>query len=162
MENEISSLKTENKELLSRVKRLEAGSSENEGATDVILNTHPVYKREIDTKNKNAAHQLNRCANSANLCTFYYPDHPDQKRNINGRNGKVVQSTANNPLTHLEDVNNNIIPASCQDLKLIGHTLNGFYSVRGIGPNNNQIETIFCKFFNLNQPSQSEDFKTSK
>ncbi len=50
----------------------------------------------------------------------------------------------------------------CQDLKLIGHTLNGFYSVRVVGPKSNQIETIFCKFFNLNQPSQSGDFKTNK
>ncbi len=96
MENEISSLKTENKELLSRVKRLEAGSSKNGGVTGA-LHSHPVHKREIDNK-KTAAH-LNRCANSANLCTFYYPNHADLKGNINGRNNSyVVQSATNNSL----------------------------------------------------------------
>ena len=40
----------------------------------------------------------------------------------------------------------NEIPRSCQDLNLIGHRLSGFYNVRGLGENSNQIETVFCKF----------------
>lgn len=37
------------------------------------------------------------------------------------------------------------MPSSCKDLKLIGHTLNGLYSVMG----NQSVETVFCDFTNL-------------
>ncbi|XP_046458714.1 uncharacterized protein LOC124205362 isoform X2 [Daphnia pulex] len=37
------------------------------------------------------------------------------------------------------------MPSSCKELKLIGHTLNGLYSVMG----NQSVETVFCDFTNL-------------
>jgi hypothetical protein len=36
------------------------------------------------------------------------------------------------------------MPSSCKDLKLIGHTLNGLYSVMG----NQSVETVYCDFTN--------------
>jgi hypothetical protein len=40
-------------------------------------------------------------------------------------------------------------PTSCEDLLLIGHTLNGFYSVKGT----KMIESVYCDFTKL--PSDS-------
>jgi len=42
--------------------------------------------------------------------------------------------------------NQKVVPNSCNDLQLMGHTLNGFYSVQGRDKNANRIETIFCNF----------------
>ena len=39
----------------------------------------------------------------------------------------------------------NGLPSSCGDLKLIGHTLNGFYSIAGSA----MIEFIYCDFSKL-------------
>jgi hypothetical protein len=39
----------------------------------------------------------------------------------------------------------NGLPASCEDLWLIGHTLNGFYSVKG----NKMLESVYCDFTKL-------------
>jgi hypothetical protein len=39
----------------------------------------------------------------------------------------------------------NGLPSSCADLKLIGHTLNGFYSVMGSA----KMESVFCDFTKL-------------
>jgi len=36
-------------------------------------------------------------------------------------------------------------PTNCNDLKLIGHFMNGFYSVKNSFDNRN-IETVFCNF----------------
>ena len=36
----------------------------------------------------------------------------------------------------------NGLPSSCGDLKLIGHTLNGFYSIAG----STMIESVYCSF----------------
>jgi hypothetical protein len=37
------------------------------------------------------------------------------------------------------------LPKSCQDLRLIGHTLNGFYSVMGSA----KMESVYCDFTKL-------------
>jgi hypothetical protein len=37
------------------------------------------------------------------------------------------------------------IPSSCADLKMIGHTLNGFYSVMG----SSMMESVYCDFTKL-------------
>ena len=39
----------------------------------------------------------------------------------------------------------NGLPSSCSDLKLIGHTLNGFYSIVGSA----MMESVFCDFSKL-------------
>jgi hypothetical protein len=39
----------------------------------------------------------------------------------------------------------NGLPSSCDDLKLIGHTLNGFYSVVGSA----MMESVYCDFSKL-------------
>jgi hypothetical protein len=36
-------------------------------------------------------------------------------------------------------------PSSCADLKIIGHTLNGFYSVMGLS----KMESVYCDFTKL-------------
>jgi hypothetical protein len=39
----------------------------------------------------------------------------------------------------------NGLPSSCDDLKIIGHTLNGFYSIAGSA----MIESVYCDFSKL-------------
>ena len=39
----------------------------------------------------------------------------------------------------------NGLPSSCSDLKMIGHTLNGFYSIAGSA----MIESVYCDFSKL-------------
>ena len=39
----------------------------------------------------------------------------------------------------------NGLPSSCDDLKIIGHTLNGFYSIAGSA----MIESVYCDFNKL-------------
>jgi hypothetical protein len=39
----------------------------------------------------------------------------------------------------------NGLPSSCGDLKMIGHTLNGFYSIMGSA----KMESVFCDFTKL-------------
>ena len=39
----------------------------------------------------------------------------------------------------------NGLPSSCDDLKIIGHTLNGFYSVMGLA----MMESVYCDFSKL-------------
>jgi hypothetical protein len=39
----------------------------------------------------------------------------------------------------------NGLPSSCGDLKMIGHTLNGFYSVMGLA----KMESVYCDFTKL-------------
>lgn len=36
-------------------------------------------------------------------------------------------------------------PTSCQELNLLGHTLNGMYLVNGAGKNSNKVLTVYCK-----------------
>jgi hypothetical protein len=46
----------------------------------------------------------------------------------------------------------NGLPSSCGDLKLIGHTLNGFYSIVGA----TMMESVYCDFSKL--PSDPSNF----
>ena len=60
-------------------------------------------------------------------------------------NEKKEPSTHLNDLindTHQSEVAINGLPSSCGDLKMIGHTLNGFYFVMG----NKTMESVYCDF----------------
>ena len=59
-------------------------------------------------------------------CTFLYPDYPDIPLFTDVRNSKPT-----------------VEPACCNDLKLIGHKLNGFYIIR-LNPKKAKI--VFCDF----------------
>ncbi len=48
------------------------------------------------------------------------------------------------------------LPASCEDLWLIGHTLNGFYSIKGT----KMIESVYCDFTQL--PGDASKFNLKK
>ena len=37
-------------------------------------------------------------------------------------------------------------PSSCEELKAIGHTLDGFYTVQGTETTSNQLKSIYCDF----------------
>jgi hypothetical protein len=50
----------------------------------------------------------------------------------------------------------NGLPSSCEDLKSIGHTLNGFYSVM----ENATMESVYCDFTKL--PSDAGSFNNSR
>ena len=85
------------------------------------------------------------CQSGSLFCTFYYPDHPDTNRN---RKGNKYSGTVNELIRDPGKVKG--IPSSCKDLQLLGHELNGLYSIKRFQPANNQgtnkIETVFCDF----------------
>jgi len=63
-------------------------------------------------------------------CTFFYSDHPDTPQ-------FVAKSS-------------NIEPTSCEDLKSIGHLMNGYYLVRFNGM---KVKTVYCNL----KPTHIED-----
>lgn len=147
VENAVSSLKIENKVLMDKINRLEAGSKSCKERTDVRNDQNHSIRKRQSGNNKTAATpraQSEKCASSANLCTYFYPDFPDKYRKKNSSN-KIVQSTKDNSSSSPSEMILPKMPSSCKDLQLLGHTLNGFYSVQG-KDSNNKIETIFCQF----------------
>ncbi len=46
------------------------------------------------------------------------------------------------------------MPTSCKDLQLLGHKLDGFYSVKSSHPNKqrSKIETVYCDFPSSSTP----------
>ena len=107
--------------------------------------------RKTDRKQKRQVKQgssLSVCKSSSSLCTYYHPDHPDARPRKSNSYG-VVAETSNNEM--VQDQSNNVkigMPTSCQDLLLLGHKLNGFYSVKSSQPNvkGTKMETIYCDF----------------
>jgi hypothetical protein len=63
---------------------------------------------------------------------------------LNEKNELKASSTHLNDLinTHQSEVAINGLPSSCGDLKMIGHSLNGFYFVMG----NKTMESVYCDF----------------
>jgi hypothetical protein len=92
------------------------------------------------------------CKSSSSLCTFYYPDHPDarpQKRNSYAVPTDTDNGMVQDPPNQLANLAKIGMPTSCKDLQLLGHKLNGFYSVKKSQPNVNKstkLETIYCDF----------------
>ncbi len=54
-----------------------------------------------------------------------------------------------------EEVTKGKMPTSCEELALIGHSLNGFYAVQGEGKK--KIETVYCDF-NLSPNTEGKAF----
>ena len=52
------------------------------------------------------------------------------------------------------------MPTSCKDLQLLGHKLNGIYSVKVSQPNNagTKIESVFCDFQSTDVESKQKQF----
>ena len=126
-------------ELKLTVGQLQASTSKGDNYTDD--KRHQLHKRQ--TKGSTRARAV--CENSNSLYTFYHPDHPDVGRtNATYNNGKVT-----NKAVEVIDNPSNFkgMPTSCKDLQLLGHKLNGFYSVKVFQSNNRtKIETVFCDF----------------
>jgi len=146
MGKEILTLNIQNKDLVERVKRLEDKLTEESSTKDLF---RLIKKRETNNNTINKKH----CASSGNLCTFFYPDHPDQSgKKINSGPSRVITSRNNTETLSSK------VPESCQDLQLIGHTLSGFYLVQKEEGISKKIETIFCQF-DQQQVSGTEAFK---
>jgi len=98
---------------------------------------HEIHKRQSNTSKSTRPF----CENSASLCTFLYPDHPDAGRKKGNYSSTVPNEMLQDP-TKVKGV-----PSSCKDLQLLGHKLNGLYLIKKIQPNQrNKIETVFCNF----------------
>ena len=142
---------------------MEVGASCKENAATIHQSHSIRNKRQTvqSSNNKTLTPRVlpGKCASSANLCTYYYPDFPDRYRKKKG-SSKSIQSKDNSSPSISETISPKM-PSSCKDLQLLGHTLDGFHSIQGVGKDSNKIENIFCRF-NLEQPSQSGDLNTSK
>ena len=97
------------------------------------------------------------------LCTLYFPDHPDayaKKDNSSvlllvpneltkSTDGKTIGGMQTPPEDSSETKGAVIkgMPTSCTDLKLLGHKLNGIYSVKTQQTNQTtKMETVYCDF----------------
>ena len=58
------------------------------------------------------------------------------------KNERTASADYNFALINQFPVAINGLPSSCSDLKMIGHTLNGFYFVMG----NKTMESVYCDF----------------
>ena len=106
-------------ELKDKVIRLEATNSQEKSK-----NQHHV----AGIQKRQARQSASTCASSSLLCNYYYPDHPD------ARPSKKAAKIG--------------MPTSCKDLQLLGHRLNGFYSVKTshLEQGTSMIETVYCNF----------------
>jgi len=95
---------------------------------------HSIQKRASSTRES--------CQSASLFCTFYYPDHPDAKSTRKGEYSATVDELKKDP----SKVKG--IPTSCKDLQLLGHELNGLYSIKTTQPDKQgaKIETVFCDF----------------
>lgn len=158
MEKEVSTLKKHNNNLSARVKLLEENKLNNEEKNTKKFNRHQIKKRQIIKNNTSMTNKY--CASAANLCTFFYPDHPDQigKTKSNSGPSKVLISSGKNIETIIPPDLSSKVPENCQDLKSLGHTLDGFYLVQKGEEVTNKIGTVFCQF-NQQQSSANEAIK---
>ncbi len=147
MEEQVSTLRNQNKDLFGRVKLLEKTLSNR--------HRHQMKKRQISKINPTVTNKY--CASAANLCTFFYPDHPDQigKNKTSSGPSKVTISSRK---TNEAPAFSSKMPENCKDLQFSGHTLNGFYLVQKGEGITKQIGTIFCQFIQ-EQSSESEDIQ---
>lgn len=85
------------------------------------------------------------CTTSSSLCTHYHPDHPDASHNKQTKYSPVVTTEIiqNKPDSKVKGM-----PTSCKDLQQLGHSSNGFYSIKKFQPNDKgtKIETVYCDF----------------
>ena len=114
-------------ELKDKVIKIETNTNnqaENNNNKDQHHHEARVHKRQANKQSSNA------CASSSLLCSYYYRDHPDSR-----------SSTAKPKIG---------MPTSCKDLQLLGHRLNGFYSVKKSQSSNEQqgtkMEIVYCDF----------------
>jgi hypothetical protein len=71
------------------------------------------------------------------------------------KNERTAAATASVPIrNHQSAVVINGLPSSCADLKMIGHSLNGFYFVMG----STKMESVYCDFTKL--PDDAGKFHT--
>jgi hypothetical protein len=61
------------------------------------------------------------------------------------KNERIAAADSNFVLINQSPVAINGLPSSCGDLKMIGHSLNGFYSVMGSA----MMESVYCDFNKL-------------
>jgi len=123
-------------ELKGKVSKLETTKNTNNEDTIKTQNNnhHRIQKRASSTRES--------CQSASLFCTFYYPDHPDSKSTRKGKYSARVDDLKKDP----SKVKG--IPTSCKDLQLLGHELNGLYSIKATQPDNQgaKIETVFCDF----------------
>jgi len=149
-ENQISSLTTtvqEDKNEINHLKRrldqierkYELDSSEDE------FNGGKTKHRREAAVSSSRPKENEKCSGSSKRCTFFYPDNPDAIVNTSNFLVKNVQKYFNNSNEYLRSLNRQ--PTNCKELNLLGHTLEGFYLVKGIDESGNRkIKTVYCTF----------------
>jgi len=103
---------------------------------------HEIQKRQTETKPSISKRPV--CENSSSFCTFYHPDHPDAGRKKSTNYSPTVTNET------LQESSSKVLkgmPASCKDLQLLGHKLNGFYLIKTLNhTRGTKIETVYCDF----------------
>lgn len=167
-EHQLSEILSTNKRLESELSTCKSNQLINEQKFQTIEKEIHSLKNRLKTKNKptddQIVHKLNKrdvtvvdkantCFTLNQLCSSFAETYPDAKKLTKS----TTPSVSNNPteiLTSTTKIPNNdfametnqrpLMPASCKDLQMLGHSINGFYSVSN--PEAKKIETIYCDF----------------
>lgn len=153
-ENEIHSLtatvkedKKEISHLKGRIEQLESKYELN--SSDDAFNGGKLKHRREVASSSSRPKENEKCARSSKSCTFFYPDNPDAIINTKNFFVKNVQKYFNNSNAEYQNLNRQ--PTNCKELNLLGHTLEGFYLVKGIDESgNNKVRTVYCTFMEEN------------
>ncbi len=92
------------------------------------------------------------CANLNNSCSFFYSDYPDAPQ-------YELKSNENSKDLSSENGKDYVLPTSCEDLKFMGYTLNGFYMVRF---NVKRMKAVFCDFTEMSEINEKAQVKTKR
>jgi len=104
---------------------------------------HHRNKREGELNSKTT--KSSTCFTMSQICSLFIENHPDStKTKWSAPTSKTGKADSTNNLISTKP----IMPTSCQDLQLLGHSINGFYSVSN--PEAKKIDTVYCDFKSSN------------
>jgi len=120
--NEIYELKKDQKEFKNKVEQLENKNQEQENEIELLKAKNDMHE-EMYSKSREEVRQLTL----------------KLEQLISKKESSIENPAINNALQ--------LIPSNCNDLRKIGHSLNGFYPVKNLLVNgNNNMRLIFCNF----------------
>ena len=107
-----------------------------------IENDDPHHRNKREGELNSKANKSSNCFTLSQICSVFIENHPDSTK-IKWSTPKTKTGKSDS-IKGIINTNTIMKPTSCQDLQLLGQSINGFYSVSN--PEAKKIETIYCDF----------------
>ncbi len=167
-EHQLSEILSTNKRLESELSICKSNQLIHEQKFQTIDQEIHLLKNKLKTKNEPEDEQIDHkrnkrdetavdkastCFTLNQFCSTFAETYPDAKRltksptpSVSNTPTEITTSTTKSPNNDftMETNQRPLMPTSCQDLQMVGHSINGFYSVSN--PEAKKIEIIFCDF----------------